>query len=72
MQGNSPSDNPEDQLKSLMAAGDLGRANQLAMAILQQEPDHAEANMAIARIRLRQGLWTEAEKAAAQGSGNQS
>ncbi|MAT82634.1 MAG: hypothetical protein CMJ29_13440 [Phycisphaerae bacterium] len=61
---NDPSSgNIDAQLQSALASGDLGRALQMAMSIVQQQPEHVEANLAIAKIRLRQGLWSEAEAA---------
>ncbi|MEE2907263.1 MAG: sulfotransferase [Planctomycetota bacterium] len=60
----SASNDIDAQLKALLASGDLGRALQMAMAIVQQQPQHAEANLTLAKIRLKQGLWTEAEKTA--------
>ncbi|MDG2094800.1 MAG: sulfotransferase [Phycisphaerales bacterium] len=51
----------EAQLESFMKAGDLGRALQLATAMTGQDPAHHSANMALAKIRLMQGLSSDAQ-----------
>ena len=61
---NDPSSgNIDAQLQAALASGDLGKALQMAMSIVQQQPEHVEANLTLAKIRLRQGLWAEAEAA---------
>lgn len=52
---------PEAQLDTFMNSGDLGRALQLATAITGQDPSHPAANMALAKIRLMQGLSSDAQ-----------
>lgn len=54
----------ETQLQSAFQSGNLGQALQISMQILQQDPDHAEANLILARIRYRQGILDEAITAA--------
>lgn len=52
------------QLQSAFQSGNLGQALQISMQILQQDPNHAEANLTLARIRYRQGILDEAIAAA--------
>ena len=55
------SETPITQLESTMSAayqqGDLGRALQASLAILQQSPDHHAAHLITAKIRQAQGLY---------------
>ena len=60
----SPSTDIDAQLQATLASGDLGRALQMAMSVVEQQPQHPEANLTLAKIRLKQGLWAEAEAAA--------
>lgn len=54
----------DSHLETAYASGDLGKALQLAEGMLAETPRHGLANLVLARIRMKQGLYLDALDAA--------